>query len=113
LKSGAHLRYSVKLCEMDRAKEAVSHALKHLADSREALSLAQRLSEMGRVEEAIRIGERGLKLDGYKTALGEWLGPLEEAEGRASQALEAWLAAFGASPKLETYKTIKRLASSR
>ncbi|MEW6211282.1 MAG: SWIM zinc finger family protein [Acidobacteriota bacterium] len=113
LKSGAHLRYSMKLCEMDRVKESVSHALKHLTDSREALELAQRLREMGHIEEAIRIGERGLKLDGHKTALGEWLGPLEEAQGRASQALEAWLAAFCASPRLETYKTVKRLAGSR
>jgi uncharacterized Zn finger protein len=113
LKSGAHLRYSVKLCEMDRVAESVSHALKHLTAAGEALTLAQRLREMGRIEEALRVGERGLKLDGYKTALGEWLGPLGEAEGRASQALEAWLAAFRESPKLETYKTIKRLASSR
>lgn len=113
LKSGAHLRYSLKLCELDRAKEAVSYALKHLTHAGEALTLAQRLREMDRIEEAIRVGERGLKLDGHKTALGEWLGPIEEAQGRASQALEAWLAAFRESPKLETYKTIKRLAGSR
>jgi uncharacterized Zn finger protein len=51
-------------------------------------------------------------LKGPKAGLGEWLGPVEEAQGRTKQALRAWLAAFGEHPSLETYKTIKRLAGS-
>ena len=62
--------------------------------------------------EAIEIGEQGLKLKGSKAGLGEWLGPVEEAQGRTKQALTAWLAAFGENSSLETYKTIKRLAGS-
>jgi hypothetical protein len=34
------------------------------------------------------IGEQGLKLDWGKAALGSWLGPIEEAQGRAAQANE-------------------------
>jgi uncharacterized Zn finger protein len=64
------------------------------------------------VAEAIEVGERGLKLKGPKAGLGEWLGPVEEAQGRTKQALAAWLAAFPEEPSLETYKTIKRLAGS-
>ena len=63
--------------------------------------------------EAIRVGERGLQLGGRKAALGQWLGPLEEAQGRKKQALEAWLAAFREAPSLALWQTIKRLAGSR
>jgi uncharacterized Zn finger protein len=45
--------------------------------------------------------------------LGQWLGPVEEAQGRNSQALEAWLAAFRESPSLAAWQTIKRLAGPR
>ena len=74
--------------------------------------MSRRLRESRLVAEAIEIGEYGLKLNGSKASLGEWLGPVEEAQGRTKQALTAWLAAFGEHPSLETYKTIKRLAGS-
>lgn len=113
LSEGEHLRYALKLLELGRAPEAVSHALKRLKTAGEALTLAQSLRESGHVEEAIRVGERGLSLGGHKAALGQWLGPVEEAQGRKGQALEAWLAAFGESPSLAGWQTIKRLAGPR
>jgi hypothetical protein len=113
LREGEHLRYALKLLELDRASEAVSHALKRLKVAGEALTLAQALRESGHVAEAVRIGERGLRLGGQKAALGQWLGPVEEAQGRNSQALEAWLAAFRESPSLAAWQTIKRLAGPR
>jgi uncharacterized Zn finger protein len=64
------------------------------------------------VTQAIEIGEHGLKLKGSKAGLGEWLGPVEEAQGRTKQALESWMATFPEHPSLETYKTIKRLAET-
>jgi uncharacterized Zn finger protein len=93
--------------------EAISYGLKHLTVADEALLLAQRLRESGKLDEAIKVGERGLKLAGRKAALGEWLGPVEETQGRRPQALEAWLAAFSENPSLTTYQTIKRLAGAR
>ena len=113
LRAGEHLRYALKLLELGRLREAVSHALKHLNSAGEALTLAQRLRESGQIKEAIRIGERGLQLGGRKAALGQWLGPVEEAQGRKKQALEAWLAAFREAPSLALWQTIKRLAGSR
>jgi uncharacterized Zn finger protein len=101
------------LCELDRVSEAVSHGLKHLMVADEALLLAQRLRESGHLDGAIKVGERGLKLAGRKAALGEWLGPVEEAQGRGPQALEAWRAAFSERPSLATYQMIKRLAGAR
>jgi uncharacterized Zn finger protein len=113
VKEGEHLRYALKLCELDRMPEAISYGLKHLTAAGEALLLAQRLRESGKLDEAIKVGERGLKLAGRKAALGEWLGPVEEAQGHRPQALEAWRAAFSEHPALATYQTIKRLAGAR
>lgn len=113
VKEGEHLRYALKLCELDRLPEAVSYGLKHLTAAGEDLLLAQRLRESGQLDGAIKVGERGLKLAGQKSALGEWLGPVEEAQERSPQALEAWLAAFPEHPSLIVYQTIKRLAGAR
>jgi uncharacterized Zn finger protein len=108
-----HLRYALKLCELKRVPEAVKYAKKHLQLADEAQQMAERLRALRHVSEALEIGERGLKLKGSKASLGEWLGPVEEAQGRTQQALAAWLAAFPEEPSLETYKTLKRLGASR
>lgn len=113
LETGAHLRYALKLVELDRVAEGVKFALKHLTDAGEALKLAQRLRESGQLDDALKVAERGLKLGGDKAALGAWLGPVEEARGRPAQALAAWQAAFHDAPALEKWRTIKRLAGSR
>jgi uncharacterized Zn finger protein len=113
VKEGERLRYALKLCDLSRMPEAITYGLKHLTTAGEALMLAQRLRESGQLDGAIKVGERGLKIAGRKAALGEWLGPVEEAQGRGRQALEAWRAAFSEKPSLTTYQTIKRLAGSR
>jgi uncharacterized Zn finger protein len=108
-----HLRYALKLCELDRVAEAVKFAHEQLTTTSEALQLAQRLRTLNQLAEALAIGERGLKLNGPKRSLAEWLAPIEEAQGRKSHALEAWLAAFHEDPHLEIYKTIQQLAGSK
>lgn len=113
LRAGEHLRYALKLSELGRVPEAVSHTLKRLDDAGEALMLAQHLRDSGHLDEAIRVGERGLRLKGRKAALGRWLGSIEEAQGRTQQALEAWLAAFREAPSLDLWRTLKRLAGRR
>jgi len=109
-KEERHLRYALKLCDLKQTVEAVKYAKKNLTTAEETLQIALRLRESRLVVEAIEVGEHGLKLKGPKAGLGEWLGPVEEAQGRTKQALTAWLAAFGEHPSLESYKTIKRLA---
>jgi uncharacterized Zn finger protein len=108
-----HLRYVLKLCELDRMAEAVEFARLHLTTTGEALHLAQHLRTLNHLIEALAIGEHGLKLTGYKRSLAEWLAPIEEAQGRAAQALEAWVAAFNENPTLVTYTTIQHLAGSQ
>lgn len=112
LRAGAHLRYALKLLELDRRPDAIKHALQRLTDAGEALTLAQHLRESGHLAEAIRIGERGLRLGGRKAALGQWLAPVEEAQGRTKQALAAWRAAFREAPSLPVWQTLKRLAGT-
>lgn len=111
-KEERHLRYALKLCDLKQTVDAVKYAKKHLSTAKESLQVAQRLRELRLVAEAIEIGENGLKRKGSKVSLGEWLGPVEEAQGRTKQALESWMAAFPEHPSLETYKTIKRLAGT-
>lgn len=111
--AGRHLRYALKLCELDRVAEAVKFAKSHLATANEALQLAQQLRTLNRLTEALTIGELGLKLSGNKHSLATWLAPIEEAQGRNSQALAAWRAAFGENPTLESYQTIQKLAGTK
>lgn len=110
LSADEHLRYALKLLSLDRAPEAISHALKRFTDAGEALTLAQRLRDSGYLDEAMRVGERGLRLKGHKASLGRWLGAIEETQGRTKQALAAWLAAFREAPSLDLWRTLKRLA---
>jgi hypothetical protein len=113
LQTGEHLRYALKLCQLSRVPEAVGYAMQMLPDADSALHLAQDLARSGHPDEALGIGERGLKLGGRKSLLCHWLGPAQEARGRAAQALEAWMAAFHESPSLEIYQNVRRLAGSR
>jgi uncharacterized Zn finger protein len=108
--TGRHLRYALMLCDLERIPEAIPYAEKHLASASDAHQMAERLRELGDVVQAISIGERGLKLAGPKVHLGEWLGPIEEAQGRTKQAVQAGLAAFPEHPTLAAYETLKRLA---
>jgi hypothetical protein len=103
--AGRHLRYALKLCELDRVAEAVKFAKSHLATANEALQLAQQLRTLNHLAEALTIGELGLKLSGNKHSLAAWLAPIEEAQGRNPQALDAWRAAFSENPTLEAYQT--------
>lgn len=111
--AGRHLRYALKLCELDRVAEAVKFATTHLMTTSEVLQLAQRLRTLNHLADALAIGEHGLQMDGLKRSLAEWLAPIEEAQGRPSQALDAWRAVFNEYPTLAIYKTLQQLAGSQ
>ena len=111
-RAGRHLRTVWHLLDLKRTDEAVAHAVAHLTRTDEAYETAKRLHEAAAIDDAIRIAELGLTLAGRKSLLGEWLGPVEEAQGREPQALQAYCAAFYDHRKLDTYKTIKRLCRS-
>ncbi|MBI3942291.1 MAG: SWIM zinc finger family protein [Chloroflexi bacterium] len=111
-KEGRHLRFVLKLCELGRVMEATNYALDHLSTSAEAFQMARWLRDGTYIPEAIVVGERGLQLWGNKTALGEWLASIEEAQGRTEQALQAWYAVFEETPSLKIYQHLKRLGAA-
>lgn len=106
-------RYVLELLELGQVDEAIK-AGKELRYDSEFFSVAQKLREAGRLDEAITLAERGLKLKGnYAYEIGAWLAPLEESQGRNEMALLAYRAAFDAHPAIELYRHIKRLAGSK
>jgi uncharacterized Zn finger protein len=109
-KEERYQRYVLKLCELKRVPEAVKFAAKHLREAGEALAVAQKLRELEHFEEAITIAEDGLRLEGAKARLGEWLGPIQESRGETERAFDAWLATFTEQPSVDIYKALKRLA---
>ncbi len=113
LETGRHLRYAIKLAEIDRVPEAVKHARQKLGTAGEAHQLAEALRTGGHVPEALAVAEHGLKLQAPRYALAAWLAPVEEAQGRTAAALAAWQAAFAEDPSLAIYQALKRLAGAK
>ena len=103
-------RYTLKLLELGRADEALQTAMTRVGLAQDLLVVAQAFREANRLPDALTLGERGLTLYGNKHALGVWLGPLEEAQGRTEQAFAAYQAAFAEGPSLEIYLSLKRLS---
>jgi uncharacterized Zn finger protein len=108
--AGKHLRYAMKLLELGRKDEAMLVAMNWLETADDALAIARSLRDLGHVQDAIAVAEHGLLLEGSKSTLGNWLGPLEEAQGRTKDALLAYRMAFNSQPSLELYQTLQRLA---
>ena len=108
--AGEHRRYALKLLELGRKDEAMLIALNRLRNANDTLAVAQQLRNLGEVQDAVAVGERGLSLSGHKHSLGTWLGPLAEAQGRTNLAIQAYLAAYTSMPSIELYQTVKRLA---
>lgn len=113
LQSGDYLRYTLKLLETGRIDEATSTAIHKLADTEHALIVAQRLRELDRIEDALKVAERGFSLACRKYDLGCWLGPIQETQGDTDLAILAYRAAFEEMPSLELYQTLMRISGHR
>lgn len=107
--TGQYLRHTLKLLQLGRADEAI-HAASQISEPNEILQIAKTLREANRLHDAIALAERGLRVEGQNYQLAAWLAPLEEAQGRTEQALQAYLAAFAAAPSLDVYRNLQRLA---
>jgi uncharacterized Zn finger protein len=107
---GQTTSYITVLIRLGRVNEAVEYALKHLYTPDEALAVAGALREQEKLEEALRIGEHGLSLDGRKGSLAVWLRDLASGMGKMELALEAALVAFRAERDLASYKRVRELS---
>lgn len=110
--TGEHALHAAKLAQLGRTTEAVADSLLNLAFAPEALVVAQALRQQGAYDEALRIGEFGLTLDGPIVDLGEWLIPLATARGRHDLALQAARIAFEATPTLARYERLHDMAGA-
>ncbi len=108
-----HTSHAIMLARLDRAEEAVAYASKHLSTPEEALAVAKALREQGKPEDALRVGECGLSLEGPKIRLAGWVRDLAEGLGRRSLALQAAVAAFHADPSFVPYRRVRELAGER
>jgi uncharacterized Zn finger protein len=108
--AGETTGHSIMLARLGRAKEAVEYGFEHLYTPDEALAVAGALREQGELEEALRIGEHGLSLDGRKGSLALWLRDLAGGMGRTGLALKAAAVAFRADPDLASYRRVRELA---
>ena len=109
LETGQYLRYILKQIEAGGYDQAVAMA-KTLTQASEALLVAKGLRHACRLDDALQLAEKGLRMDGSKHDLGVWLGPIEETQGRVQQAIEAYQAAFTSLPSLELYQTLEKLS---
>ncbi|RMF93571.1 MAG: SWIM zinc finger domain-containing protein [Nitrospinota bacterium] len=106
-------RYVTMLVRLGRVQEAVNYGLQYLDTPEEALTLAKALREREEFQNALRIAEYGLSLQGPRAPLATWLSELALGMGEAEKALEAATIAFRDSPTLSAYLRVKHLADTR
>jgi uncharacterized Zn finger protein len=118
LEQNAHYRYALRLTEVGRVAEAVTHVRQHPLRVRpheyedEYLKLGRFLYDQEHVEAAYQVGMLGLEhQDAPGATLTAWLAKLAEETERPETAFRAWQMTFEHSPSLDSYKALKRLAS--
>ena len=105
--------YVTMLVRLGRVQEAVDYGLQYLDLTNEALALAQALRQQGALQEALRIAEHGLTLEGHKATLAAWLSELALGLGETGRALAAAQIAFQENNTLAAYRRVQDLAGER
>lgn len=111
--SGHHKRYVTVLVRLGRIDEAVAHGIEHLITLNEALALAEALREQKAIDEALRVAEHGLELEGHRADLASWLRDAAQGVGRTDLARRAAVAAFRAAPNLPNYQAVASLVGEQ
>lgn len=102
--------HAIMLARLGRAEDAVEYGLERLVAPEEALAVAEALRERGEPQAALRVGERGLSLEGRKDRLAIWVRDLAEGMGRPDLALRAAVTACRADPGLASYRRVQELS---
>lgn len=108
---GLDLLYAQKLLELGRLEEALRAAGDGLLQAGEVLQFSQALWEMGHKEEAISFAQQGLQRR-YDDGLAGWLADRHEQRGEVSTALDLQLRRFESHPALERYLKVRGLAEA-
>ena len=110
LETGHHLRYALKLMELEQEQAAINHARVHFDQAGDALTLAMHLREAENVTGAVVVAERGLDLQGHKYRLGIWLSDVAIGLEKTDLALRARIVAFEEQPSLKDYQAVQTQA---
>jgi len=108
---GFDLLYAQKLLELGRLEEALRAARDGALQPREVLQFSQALWGMGHREEALSFAQQGLQKR-YDDGLAGWLADRYEERGEISTALDLQLRRFESRPVLERYLKVKGLAEA-
>jgi uncharacterized Zn finger protein len=100
------------LLRLGRIDEAVKFGMTWFETSVDAYELAQQLQAQGAIAEALRLGARGLTLEGRKTELGLWLRDLALLQQDTDLAIRAGLASLKETPTLDAYRRLEEIAGA-
>jgi uncharacterized Zn finger protein len=110
--SEGHLEaFLTMLVRIGLIEDAVEQGLEAMTSTDQAFALARALRREGAQEEALRVGEHGLTLNGYSIApLAEWVSELAAELGKTERALNAAIIAVADRPTLESFRRVQQLA---
>jgi uncharacterized Zn finger protein len=112
LATDAHLRYAIKLVELQRVDEAFEYAMKHFYKTDDALKMAKLLREFNFLDYSLQIAEKGVLFEGSKQFLAEWLAPIQETLGKNDDALQSWILVFNEKPSLTLYQKLQNMSGA-
>lgn len=104
------IAYASMLIQLGRVDEAIAYGLRYLANTEDALALAQVLREQQVYRGALEIAEFGLGLEGAKAALANWTVEVAASLGETTRALAAAEIAVREAPTLDGYRRAQELA---
>jgi uncharacterized Zn finger protein len=113
--AGEFASYAEHLVKLSRVAEAIEFGLAAFRSPDDALALAKALQQAGAHDEALRIAEAGLRLEGKKrddwhrpvSALAHWLRDYAGGLGRTGLAVEAASIAFDCTLSMKDYEAAR------
>ncbi|MBF0413807.1 MAG: SWIM zinc finger family protein [Desulfamplus sp.] len=103
--------YLMMLIKVNRPKDVLKNAQTMLIYNYQALTLADEMRRNGYLNEAVKIAEQGLTLEGESRAkLALWISERYEALGEREKSLEAIIIAFKEEPSLNEFLRIREIA---
>jgi len=105
--------YLTMLVKLGRSHEAVDYALQYLATAEDALTVAQSLAEHNHRQDALKIAEHGLTLQGHVLPLARWLRDFAARTDHPNRAIKAARLAFEHSCSLEDYQAAQEIAGDK
>ncbi len=109
LEEGEYVLHSLMLIQLEKYSEAFQAAQNYLLKGYDILRVAEALKAVGQLREAIRLAEKGIRLEENDPQLHIWLGGIWEDQGQNDRAIKVYRAAFEIKPNYPLFKKLKAL----